>query len=44
MITLIVVIVVVWAVIRIVQLVSQLWRRADAAGSPRIGVGAATQG
>ena len=41
MITLIVVIVVVWTLIRIVQFVSQLWRHADAAGSPRIGVVAA---
>ena len=41
MITLIVVIVVVWTLIRIVQFVSQLWTLANAAGSPRIGVVAA---
>jgi hypothetical protein len=41
MITLIVTIVVVWTLIRLVQFVSRLWRRADAAGSPRIGVVAA---
>jgi hypothetical protein len=38
MITLIVIIVVAWALIRIVQFVTRLWRGADAAGSPRIGV------
>jgi hypothetical protein len=41
MITLIVVIVVVWTVIRIAQSVPRLWRGADAADSPRIGVVAA---
>jgi len=41
MITLIVVIVVVWTLIRIVQFVTRLWRPADAASSPRIGVVAA---
>ena len=41
MITLIVTIVVVWTIIRIVQFVTRLWRAADAAGSARIGVGAA---
>jgi hypothetical protein len=41
MITLIVIIVVVWTIVRIVQFVSRLWRPVDAAGSPRIGVGAA---
>jgi len=41
MITLIVAIVVVWTLIRIVQFVTGLWRSADAAGSPRIGVVAA---
>lgn len=38
MITLIVIIVVAWTLIRIVQFVTRLWRGADAAGSPRIGV------
>ena len=38
MITLFVIIVVVWTLIRIVQFVSRLWRGADAAGSARIGV------
>jgi hypothetical protein len=38
MITLIVIIVVVWALIRIVQFVTRLWRGADAAGSASIGV------
>ena len=41
MITLIVIIVVAWTVIRIVQFVTRLWRGADAADSPRIGVVAA---
>jgi hypothetical protein len=41
MITLIVIIVVVWALVRIVQFVSRLWGPVDAAGSPRIGVVAA---
>ena len=41
MITLIVTIVVVWAVIRIVQFLTKLWSGADAAGSPRIGGAAA---
>ena len=38
MITLVVIIVVVWTVVRIVQFVTRLWRGADAAGSARIGV------
>ena len=38
MITLFVIIVVVWTLIRIVQFVSGLWRSVDAAGAPRIGV------
>ena len=41
MITLLVVIIVVWTVIRIVQFVGRLWRLANA---PRIGVVAAAQG
>jgi hypothetical protein len=41
MITLFVIIVVVWTLIRIVQFVSRLWRPVDAAGPPRIGVVAA---
>ena len=41
MITLIVIIVVAWTLIRIVQLVTRLWRGADAAGPARIGVDAA---
>jgi hypothetical protein len=44
MITLIIIAVAIWTVIRIVQLMSQLWRPADAAGYPRIGVVAAAQG
>ena len=36
MITLIVIIVVAWTLIRIVQFVTRLWRGADAAGSARI--------
>jgi hypothetical protein len=38
MITLLVIILVIWTLVRIVQLVSRLWRPVDAAGSPRIGV------
>ena len=38
MITLIVIIVVAWTLIRIVQFVTRLWRGADAADYPRIGV------
>ena len=38
MITLFVIIVVVWTLIRIVQFVSRLWRPVDAAGPPQIGV------
>ena len=38
MITLIVTIVVIWTLVQIVQFVAGLWRSADAAGSPRIGV------
>jgi hypothetical protein len=41
MITLIVVIVVVWTLVRIVQFVTRLWGGADAAGPARIGVDAA---
>ena len=41
MITLIVIIVVVWALIRIVQFGIYLWRLANAAGSSRIGIAAA---
>ena len=41
MITLIVIIVVAWALIRIVQFVTRLWRGTDAAGPARIGVDAA---
>ena len=41
MITLLVIIVVVWTVIRIVQLAGWVWRVANA---PRIGVAAAAQG
>jgi hypothetical protein len=44
MITLIVIIVVVWTVIRIVQFVSRLWRPADGEISKRIGDAAAAQG
>jgi hypothetical protein len=43
MITLFVIIIVVWTVIRIVQFVRRLWRPVDAARSPRIGVFAAAQ-
>src|SRR5712691_11668821 len=42
--TLIVIAIVVWVVIRIVQLLSRLWRRVDAESSPRTGVVAAAQG
>ena len=38
MITLIVIIVVAWTLIRIAQFVTRLWRGADAADSQRIGV------
>lgn len=38
MITLLVIILVIWSLVRIVQFVSRLWRPVDAAGSPRIGV------
>ena len=41
MITLIVIIVVAWTLIRIVQFVSRLWRAADAASPASIGVDAA---
>jgi hypothetical protein len=41
MITLVVIIVVVWTLVRIVQFVTQLWRGTDAAGPARIGVDAA---
>jgi hypothetical protein len=44
MITPIVTFVVVWALIRIVQFVIQLWRLVDGADSPRLGVVAAAQG
>ena len=42
MITLIVIIVVAWTLIRIVQFVTRLWRGADAAGSARIDAVGAT--
>jgi hypothetical protein len=38
MITLVVIIVAVWILVRIVQLVTRLWRGTDAAGPARIGV------
>jgi hypothetical protein len=41
MITLVVIIVLVWALVRIVQFVTRLWRGADAASPARIGVDAA---
>ena len=41
MITLIVIIVVVWTLIRLVQFVTQLWRGTDAKGGARIAVAAA---
>jgi hypothetical protein len=44
MITLIVITVVVWTIIRIVQFVSRLWRPANGKISTRIGVLAAAQG
>jgi hypothetical protein len=43
MITLIMVTVVIWTFIRTLQFVIQLWRLADGAGSPRIGVVASAQ-
>ena len=43
MITLMMITVVIWTFIRTLQFVIQLWRLADGAGSPRIGVVAATQ-
>jgi hypothetical protein len=39
MITLVVIIVVVWTLVRIVQFVTRLWRGSDAASPARIGVG-----
>ena len=39
--TLIVITVVIWTFIRTLRFVIQLWRLADGAGSPRIGVAAA---
>ena len=41
MITLAVIIVVIWTLVRIVQFVTRLWRSADAASPARIGVDAA---
>ena len=41
MITLVVIIVMIWTVVRIVQFVTRLWRGADAASPARIGVDAA---
>ena len=43
MITLIMVTVVIWTFIRTLQLVIELWRLANGASSPRIGVVAAAQ-
>ena len=43
MITLIMVTVVIWTFIRTLEFVIQLWRLADGASSPRIGVVAAAQ-
>ena len=43
MITLIIITVVIWTLIRTLQFVVQLWRLADGAISPRIGVVAAAQ-
>jgi hypothetical protein len=42
MITLMMIAVVIWTFIRTVQCVIQLWRLADGAGTPRIGIVAAT--
>jgi len=41
LITLIVIIVFVWTLIRVVQFVTRLWRNTDATGSAQIGVAAA---
>jgi hypothetical protein len=43
MITLMMITVVIWTFIRTLQFVIQLWRLADGAGSPSIGVVAAAQ-
>jgi hypothetical protein len=43
MITLMMITVVIWTFIRTLQFVVQLWRLADGASSPRIGVVAAAQ-
>jgi hypothetical protein len=43
MITLMMITVVIWTLIRTLQFVFQLWRLADGEGSPRIGVVAAAQ-
>jgi hypothetical protein len=43
MITLIMITIVIWTFIRTLQFVIQLWRLANGAGSPRIGVVAAAQ-
>jgi hypothetical protein len=44
MMTLLVIVIVWWVAVRIVDLLGQLWRLADAAGSPGIGVVTAAQG
>jgi hypothetical protein len=44
MMTLLVIVIVWWVAVRIIHLLSQLWRLANAAGSPRIGVVTAAQG
>jgi hypothetical protein len=41
MITLIIITVVIWTLVRIVQFVARIWRSADAPGSPSIGLAAA---
>ena len=43
MITLMMITIVIWTFIRTLRFVIQLWRLADGAGSPRIGVVAAAQ-
>ena len=44
MLTLMMITIVIWTLIRTLQFVIQLWRLADGAGSPRIGVVTAAQG
>jgi len=39
--TIIVILIVWWVVVRIIDLVSRLWRSADAQSSPRVGTAAA---